>query len=176
MLILHKMANEMHYALKISYNIACLHENSRPQIWHPHLSWTWLGVAPRTFILDERSTAVTEDIYDAETYLSQEETRQGLAENCGASSIPHANVSLSIPITEKGSGVGHQYTYSFIIRQIRLLIPRLWRCRAVIGFRIRLSRIIRSIQHSSHLRHALKNAAGVALLSIPAFLPANSAG
>lgn len=166
----------MHHALTISHNIACLHENSRPRLWHPRFSWAWLGVAPRTFILDERSIAVAEDIYDAETNLSREETRQGLVEHCGVSNVPDTNVSLSIPITEKISGIGHKSAHRFSFHQIYLLIPRVWRYRAVIGFRIRLSRVIRSIQHSSHLRHALKNAAGVALLSAPAFLPANSRG
>ncbi|EGO29517.1 hypothetical protein SERLADRAFT_359518 [Serpula lacrymans var. lacrymans S7.9] len=39
-----------------------------------------------------------------------------------------------------------------------------------------MSKLARDAKHSSHLRHALKNAAGVALLSTPAFFPQGSAG
>jgi hypothetical protein len=170
------MAHEMHHALQISFNIACQHENSRPRLWHPRFSWAWLGVAPRTFILDERSAILDDEISDRDTNLSLEETRQGLVEHYGVSNIPDKDVSLSIPIAEKIPGVGKKSAYQFSFRDIRLILTRVWRVRRVLRLRLGLSKIIRAIQHSSHLRHALKNAAGVGLLGFPAFLPTNSAG
>lgn len=170
------MAHEMHHALQISFNIACLHENSRPRLWHPRFSWAWLGVAPSTFILDERSTILADEISDRDTNLSPEETRQGLFEHYDVSNIPDKDISLSIPIAEKIPGVGKKSAYRLPFRNIRIMITRVWRVRRVLRLRLGLSKIIRAIQHSSHLRHALKNAAGVGLLGFPAFLPTNSAG
>lgn len=56
------------------------------------------------------------------------------------------------------------------------MIPNIWRDRRILQIRLCASKIIRAIQHSSHLRHALKNAFGVTLLGLPAFLPTGSAG
>ncbi|PCH39251.1 hypothetical protein WOLCODRAFT_167862 [Wolfiporia cocos MD-104 SS10] len=47
-----------------------------------------------------------------------------------------------------------------------------WMLRA----RIRLATAHRAIVHSTHLRHAMKNAVGVALLSLPAFMSPDSTG
>lgn len=166
----------MHHALQISYNIATLHENSHTRLWHPRFSWAWLGVTPSTFILDERSAFLVEENTDVETNLSPEESRQGLAEQYGVVNLPNESVKSSLPIAEKIPGMGRRSVYRLSLRQIHLIIPRLWRCRSVLSLRLGLSKVIRAIQHSSHLRHALKNAAGVALLSFPAFLPTNSPG
>jgi hypothetical protein len=169
-----KMANEMDHALQICHGVACLYEDSRPQLWHPRFSWAWLGVAPDPFILEERSTTAVNDVYDIDTNLSTEETRRGLAESCGISTIPDKSGSLSLPTPNRIQGQRSVYRFSF--RRIHRLIPQIWGYGGVVRFRVRLSKIIRSIRHSGHLRHALKNAAGVSLLSIPAFLPTSSAG
>lgn len=175
-LISRQMAHEVHHALQISHTIVNLHQTSPRRLWHPHFSLAWFGVAPRTFILDERSTLVAEEIPDIDTNLSPEEARQGLAEHYGVANIP-SSISLSIPIAEKSDpGPGRKYSYRFSVRQFHLVIPWVWRARGVLRIRLGLSKVVRAILHSSHLRHALKNAAGVALLSLPAFLPPESRG
>lgn len=163
------MAHEMHQSLQISHNIAYLHETSNHRLWYPHFSLAWFGVAPRTFILDERDGVFAADIPDINTSLSAGETKQGLDEQ--AADVPDNHASLSTPIIQRIPWIGKKSSYSF-----HLVIPRLWRFRAVLRLRLGLSKVIRAIQHSSHLRHALKNAVGVALLSFPAFLPIGSSG
>jgi hypothetical protein len=170
------MAHEMHHALQISHNTACLHETSRVRLWHPRFSWAWLGVAPITFILDERNTILAEEFSDRDTNLSLEETQQGLVEHHSVFNVLNKDISPSTPAAEQATGVDNNRARLFAFRDLHLVIPRIWRVRAVLRIRLGLSKVIRAIQHSSHLRHALKNAAGVALLSIPAFLPTDSAG
>jgi hypothetical protein len=170
------MAHEIHHALQISHNTACLHETCRVRLWHPRFSWAWLGVAPSTFVLDERSTILAEEFSDRDTNLSLEETQQGLVEHHDVFNVLNRDLSPSTPTAEKATGVDNKRARLFSFRDIHLVIPRMWRIRAVLRIRLGLSKVIRAIQHSSHLRHALKNAAGVALLSIPAFLPTDSAG
>lgn len=170
-----QMAHEMHQSLQISHHIACLHETSNHRLWYPHFSLAWFGVAPRTFVLNERDGAFTADITDtdANTNLSAEETRRGLDEHYKVANIriPDSHVSLSTPVIKRIPGIVKKSAYHF-----HLALPRLWRFRAVLRLRLGLSKVIRAIQHSSHLRHALKNAVGVALLSFLAFFPPGSAG
>lgn len=166
----------MHHALQISNDIITTHESSPPRLWHPRFSWSWLGVAPSTFILDERSRVLTEEHSDLDHGLSASETRQGIAETFGVANIANQNASTVLPIAEKIHGAGENPSFTLSFRRIHLLIPLVWRFRSMIRLRLALSKIIRSTLHSSHLRHALKNAIGVALLSFPAFLPNGSAG
>lgn len=51
---------------------------------------------------------------------------------------------------------------------------RLW--ASFIVPRRKLSRSIHSLKHSRHLQYGLKNAIGIALLSLPAFLPREQGG
>lgn len=51
---------------------------------------------------------------------------------------------------------------------------KLW--ASLIGPRRKLSRSIHSLKHSRHLQYGLKNAIGIALLSLPAFLPKEQGG
>lgn len=81
-----------------------------------------------------------------------------------------------IRISAKSATIRKNAPLTFSVRGVYSLPYRLWNLPAVLRFRSRLSRIIRSIQRSSHLRHAFKNAAGVALLSLPAFLASDSSG
>lgn len=45
-----------------------------------------------------------------------------------------------------------------------------------IGPRRKLSKVIHALKHSRHLRYGLKNAIGIAMLSLPAFLPGDKGG
>lgn len=170
------MANEMHHALQISNDIIVAHESSPPRLWHPRFSWSWLGVAPSTFILDERTSLFKEEDSDLDPGLSASEARQGIAETFGVANITKKSVLVALPIAEKIPGVGERPSYTLSLRRIHLLIPLVWRFRSILRLRLALSKFIRSTQHSSHLRHALKNSIGVALLGFPAFLPINSSG
>lgn len=168
------MADEMHHALLISEAATQFHENSSPRLWHPHFSWAWLGAAPDTFILDKRSAVLGDDpAPDVSTNLSAEEAREGLAESAyitaGAESEAPPCPSMSNKPIKK------QFVRPSS-RQLLTLVNRIWRSKPSLRVRLVLSRFLRSIQHSSHLRHGLKNATGVAFLSIPAFLPQDSAG
>ena len=51
-----------------------------------------------------------------------------------------------------------------------------WTSRKALKLRIRTWRFMQAVRNSSHLRHALKAAVGVAILTFSAFLPAQSAG
>lgn len=166
------MAQEVKHALQIAHNIACLYECSNHRLWYPRFSLAWLGVAPQAFILDERNGTAAADIPNVDTSLSAEEVRQGIDEQYGVANIPNNNLSLSIPIAERIPRVGRT---SSLHRALRM-IPNIWRDRRILHIRLCASKIIRAIQHSSHLRHALKNAFGVTLLGLPAFLPTGSAG
>lgn len=166
------MAQEMQHALQIAHNVACLYERSNHRLWHPRFSLAWLGVAPSAFVLDERDGAGTAEVLDVDTALSTEEIRQGISEQYGVVNLPENDVSLSVPIVQHIPRVGRMSSLPRFLRAI----PQLWRNRRILQIRLLLSKNIRAIQHSSHLRHALKNAIGVALLGLPAFLPVGSPG
>ncbi|EPQ58497.1 hypothetical protein GLOTRDRAFT_36877 [Gloeophyllum trabeum ATCC 11539] len=166
------MAHEMRNALQVAQRLMAVYETSSLRLWLPHLSTAWLGVTPRTFILDERTGIPMDDQSpDRDTSLSNAETEEALAEQ--GTAVIHYEYSGATQISEKLQSPSKKIV-SF--RHPWLLIYHLWRTPFVLHIRLRLSSFLRSVQHSNHLRHALKNAAGVALLTLPAFLPENSAG
>ncbi|KAG1756228.1 uncharacterized protein EDB91DRAFT_1091325 [Suillus paluster] len=169
-----QMAYDTSHILQVAQNIAVHHEASPLRFWLPRLTWQWLGVAPRTFIMDEHGTHIAHDVTEAETTLSAEEVRQGIA--FVDQQDEEKSQEVSYPPTLKEIPTGPQLS-SKSLPQCLLSTPRrLWNHSVVLQLRLRASKIIRNTQHSSHLRHAMKNAIGVAMLSFPAFLPSNSAG
>lgn len=56
------------------------------------------------------------------------------------------------------------------------MMNKLWSLPSVVRMRRLLSAYYRAVRHSNHLKHAMKNAIGVAILTFPAFMPADSAG
>lgn len=163
------MARDTRHALQVCGTIITAYESSPLRLWHPHLSWVWLGVTPSTIILDERGTFLDEDEEpETRTNLSMEETREGIAES---SYVLEPETDRRIILTKpKIRGK------LFSLHRLNSIRHYLWNHPRTIRGRLALSRFARSIQHSPHLKHALKNAVGIALLGIPAFLPPDSAG
>lgn len=161
------MAHQMGHALQLAEDIASSYEACAPRLWHPHLSWAWLGLSPSTFISEERGNLFDDDPRELWTSLSPEEIKQGLVEHTylGARAW-----SSSMQSTTRNESPGAHFS----LLRLSSLILHLWDLPQVLRIRFNLSKVIRSIQHSHHLWHAIKNAAGVALLSFPAFLPADS--
>jgi hypothetical protein len=164
------MAHDIHHALQILHDVALSYTNSTPRLWYPHVSWAWLGVAPRTFVLNEEQNSYPDDPgSEPSTTVSAQKARQGMAENrdivtsslVHARSNPSRNQSWKRPITSVW---------------IPFIVYRMWNWQSTLNIRLSTSRCLRSMQHSRHLQHAMKNAAGVAILSFAAFLPSRSSG
>jgi hypothetical protein len=158
-----EMANEMRRALLVANKILDLHNTSQTRVWYPRLSWAWLGIAPPTVIGDDRDRVMFDDHhperFEDEHRLSVTEAREGLSELVGWREANLSKPSLS-KFTSRES------------LQLRSIIygPRITRLRFL------FAACIRSIRHSSHLQHAVKNSIGVMLLSLPAFLSTGSQG
>lgn len=192
------MSDDMLCALQISHAVACLYENSSHQLWLPHLSWSWLGAAPRTFISEEKSTLAVEEMMDMDAMHSpesqeilivhapmpamdtgelSEKSRQGMVKRYGTTNASDEDLAMSVPLVQKAMiNVDCTPVYRFTWRHFYLALPWAWGTPFALRIRLRISKALKSIKHSSHLRHALKNTVGVALLSIPAFLPPDSKG
>jgi hypothetical protein len=161
------MAHDMQHALDATEDIVAAYSVSNLRLWYPRFSLAWLGARPSTFVLDERGIFLDEEIPDLASRMSREETNQGIAEHYSASEpLTHSLVTKTAK--PKGNPLTPLWYYS--------LARRVWNHRRTMRARLSLSNSIRSIEHSPHLRHAFKNAAGVAILSIPAFLPTTSSG
>ncbi|KAG2349332.1 hypothetical protein BDR05DRAFT_979574 [Suillus weaverae] len=169
-----QMAYDTSHILQVAQNIAAHHEASRLRFWLPQLTWQWLGVAPRTFIMEEYETPIAHDASEAETTLSVEEVRQGIAFVDRHDEITSQEVSYSHAI--RRIPTGPQLSLKSLPRCLSSTPQRLWNHPVILHLRLGASRVIRNMQHSSHLQHATKNAVGVAMLSFPAFLPSDSAG
>ncbi|KAG1778598.1 hypothetical protein EV702DRAFT_1178930 [Suillus placidus] len=169
-----QMAYDTSQILQVAQNIAAHHEASRLRFWLPQLTWQWLGVAPRTFIMEEYETPIAHDASEAETTLSAEEVRQGIAFIDRHDEITSQEVSYSHAI--RRIPTGPQLSLKSLPRCLSSTPQRLWNHPVILHLRLGASRVIRNMQHSSHLQHATKNAVGVAMLSFPAFLPSDSAG
>jgi hypothetical protein len=96
--------------------------------------------------------------------LSQGETHQGIAEQTPSSPSSDADIT--------GGWRGVQSLPEILTR----LVHGIWANRFMLRRRLYLSKSVRSIRHSQHLRYATKYSISVALLSLPAFLPAGSTG
>ncbi|KAG1754200.1 hypothetical protein EDB19DRAFT_1665235 [Suillus lakei] len=169
-----QMAYDTSHILQVAQNIAAHHQASRLRFWLPRLSWQWLGVAPRTFIMEEYGAPIAHDAFEAETTLSAEEVRRGIAfvdrqDDTMSQEVSYSHVIRRLPI-------GPQLSLKSLPRYLSSTLQRLWNHPVILQLRLGASKMIRNTQHSSHLQHAAKNAIGVAMLSLPAFLPSNSAG
>jgi hypothetical protein len=147
------------------------YEHSMPRLWYPRLTWAWLGIAPRAYIVDEPSTFLNqeEDMTRATT-MSYEEAQRG---------FDHVDDTLRQKMiirlqTEARKQKKSPLTFS--ISGLHLLLYRAWNGSRMLRGRLQLSHALRSVYHSRHVLHGLKNAGGVALLSLPALLPSNTRG
>ena len=161
-LTLSQMGTEVQTALQVCTRMITLYESSNYRVWHPRVSMAWLGLPPRSLMFDEQE-AIPVDHQPHETHLTTEEAREGVEE-----------YSRPIPDDETKSEGGKTLKVSQANPVV--VIQRIWRSAQVVRVRLRLSRWERAIHHSPHLQHAFKNAAGVALLSLPVFLPPGSLG
>ncbi|KAI0303455.1 hypothetical protein B0F90DRAFT_1711174 [Multifurca ochricompacta] len=151
-----EMADEMHHALLIANKIISLHDASRTRLWYPRLSLAWLGIAPPAIIDDD---SVMPDGNDPECF---EEHRLSLSE------LARWRETTSSATMSRTSGPKSAKPLLYI-RNI-IYGPRMIRLRVL------FASCARAVAHSSHLQHAIKNSLGVALLSLPAFLPLGSPG
>ncbi|KAF9002047.1 hypothetical protein BDQ17DRAFT_1357989 [Cyathus striatus] len=161
MISLLQIAHEMQHALNITGDIIDTYNQSALRLWYPHFSLAWLGVAPSTILVDEDGSFLDEEISDVgTTSLSTQEVIQGIAEHASPTAAKRPKL------------VGKLMSAAWW----RSLVYILWNHPRVLTFRLALSRAFRAINHSPHLRHAFKNAAGVTILAIPAFLSPGSQG
>ncbi|KAH9025176.1 hypothetical protein EDB85DRAFT_2179551 [Lactarius pseudohatsudake] len=153
-----EMAEEMHNALIVVDRVLLLHSTSRTRLWYPRLSLAWLGIAPPT-IIDYIHVTPDDDPgrFDDEHNMSMAEAREGLSEL--------ARWRETTSYSRPSSPEPNEIYYRNVIYG-----PRITR------FRLIFAACIRGVARSSHLQHAIKNSIGVALLSLPAFLPTGSSG
>ncbi|CAE6336575.1 unnamed protein product [Rhizoctonia solani] len=147
------ISSELVRALTLAHAILDIHHATpTPRIFFLRPSWFWLGMSPRTVVAEEASPAPPgpstelDADVDADT-LSMNEARTVL--------LPTPTTTSSI------------YKWS---------VTRVMRTPVALQARIDLSNWLWRARHSKHVQHALKNALGIALLLIPAVLPASSHG
>jgi hypothetical protein len=161
-----QMARELQHALRVACLLAEKYESTANRIWFPHISWAWLGVQVNTLVLEERGNYVwNED--DEHTSLSPGETRQGFSERS-----PPKPPSRD---EEKAEARLARAPKRWWIR-LMAMFPYWWNYPQMLKTRLSVSHALKSVHRSPHLRHGLKNAAGVALLGVPAFLSNQSKG
>lgn len=158
------MSRELQYAIEICFDAIKSFEESSLRLWYPRLTLAWLGVTPSTIISDERGGFLDEETPEMTTALTKEEEFQAVAER-GYTTLQCEDTK---PITLEG----HLLSFTWFLS----LLFYAWNCPRILRGRLKASRILKSLQSSPHLHHALKNALGVALLSIPAFMPIDSPG
>lgn len=157
------MGTEVHKALQVCTRMIALYESSAYRVWHPRISIAWLGLPPRSLMFDEQEVIPVED-RQHESNLTVEEAREGVEE-----------YRFTIPEEDAKSESGS--TLKKVARANPVaVIQHIWRSARVVEIRLRLSGWERAVHHSPHLKHAFKNAAGVALLSLPAFLSPETSG
>lgn len=183
------MAQEMRNALQIADKMYTQYEESHVRLWYPRISMAWLGVAQSNVIADSGDATVQmqaavpagwEAPNDGEANLTLAETAEGLLERgyslgkpvIGNSRLP-GGLSFSILGMKERTQRGKK---SWMLFSIPDVVSWLWSQSWVLRLRLRLARGYRSISHSPHLRHAMKNAIGVAVLSLPAFLASDNSG
>lgn len=159
-----QMGTEVQKALHVCTRMIALYESSSYRVWYPRISIAWLGLPPRSSMFDEQE-AIPVEHHPPETNLTVEEAREGVEEYNRP--IPDQDAKSEGGSTLKK--VGARANPAAVIR-------RIWRSARVVQIRLQLSGWERAIHHSPHLKHAFKNAAGVALLSLPVFLPPGSSG
>ncbi|KAF8633737.1 hypothetical protein AX17_004393 [Amanita inopinata Kibby_2008] len=157
-------AYDVKHALNVAHDVVNTYEASPLKLWHPRLTVAWLGVAASPVVLDEPILFLEEEGLEPPTNLTLQETIHGIAERRNSTNHIHGGEKLS---------------HRRILLHDKLFFPQWWRCifyylwnhTWTMRTRLSLSRILRSIQHSPHLKHAVKNAAGVSILGVAAFLP-----
>lgn len=164
------MAQEIQSGLHVIQEIRACYDESKPRLWYPRVSLAWLGVTPTMVSFDEGGTFLDESLPDEPNLLSEREALQGIAERTYSEDQDDDYVKRLT--TKKPRIIGRPFS----ARWFRSLIYSTWNHPKALRARLRLSRLLKSLEGSPHLRHAFKNAAGVALLGLPAFLASDTSG
>ncbi|KAI0310380.1 hypothetical protein OF83DRAFT_1166649 [Amylostereum chailletii] len=176
-----QMAEGVHQALTAADNLLTQYERSSTRLWLPRLSWAWLGMQTPTVYMDQHTNpAATDEARliggEHEMVLTTLEAQQGILEHQAFFQPGGASASSTTETTSPNApakaGTAPQ-TWSW--NPLRL-VYRLWCSLPILSARLALSAAHRRMVNSVHLQIAFKHALGVALLSIPAFLPAESSG
>ncbi|CCM06383.1 uncharacterized protein FIBRA_08642 [Fibroporia radiculosa] len=185
MIALLQMAQEMRGALQIADRMYTQYEESTMRLWYPRISLAWLGVPPAHIISDDVDAtlqlrpAVTTSSWggtSSEVDLTVAEAKEGLAERGFTTDVRRLPSGLTYETFDE-KGKQHPASRKRSPWDIlALLFSHLWALPRMIRTRIWLAKLNRTVVHSEHVKHAMKNAIGVAVLSFPAFMPANSAG
>ncbi len=177
------MAQEARVALQVAQRFASQYEDSRPRLWYPHFSLAWLGIPPGPFITDDPVAQLTiwnapsnDTLNAADTNYAAPEWKQGLREHVHRIDVRRSALSaarMNLPAKSNSITKRREVWWG---NNISRWIDHAWSNKRSLKLRMKLWRFIKAVRHSSHLRHAAKNACGVALLTFPAFMPANSDG
>jgi hypothetical protein len=162
-----QMTDQVGRALEIVHGLSVVFNRSSMRLWVPHLSYAWLGVTPRHYVLEVAATdAGSSTSPDTRTgpraNLSLAEASQGVKET-------EAKYQASVKSSAHGG-------FASVLRRLPFSLHHAWSSKRALRARLWLSQLLRSAQHSDHVKHGLKNAAGVALLSLPAFLHEGATG
>jgi hypothetical protein len=168
------------------------HTSSTPRIFFLRPSWLWLGMTPRGLFdqaqEEDRGGADNDVGSDTEDTiaLSAQEAKQGVVQRRDKVLLMSPAVQYVSPVSlrEKLRELWNSVrstpltleTLSSLIDFPRRTLVIAWNKSNVLSFRVRLSRMVRKVQHSKHARHAVKHAFGITMLAIPSFLPIGSAG
>jgi len=124
-LVASQMAYDTSHLLQVAQRIAAHHEASPLRFLAPRLTWLWLGVAPRTFIMDEYGAHVTDDVIEADTTLSTEEVQQGMASVDQRDEKMGQEVSC-LPDLRQGIPTGPQLSLKSLPRCVLWTLLRFW--------------------------------------------------
>lgn len=175
------MAQETLVALQVTQRFATHYENSRSRLWYPRVSLAWLGVPPGPFISDDpnaQSALLTAGdatiVPSADTNYTAPEWKQGLREHAYGVDVRRSAMSNArMYVTRRDAESRNERGWTWNVKH---WVHWAWSSTKMLRLRIRLWCILKAAHRSSHLRHALKSACGVALLSLPAFLPESTGG
>lgn len=189
-----QMTQEMGRALQVARQVATLYEESKIRLWYPHISLQWLGVPPGPFISDDTGELVygpgvandDDGLVVADERLTMMEARQGLAERAYTFTLHKGR-----PLPAGGLAARYKVYAAASASKMELRLSaakvwtwqfwsgwagKAWSSHKMLRVRLWLSKRYRALHHSSHWKHGLKNAIGVAILTFPAFMPATSSG
>ncbi|KAJ3567123.1 hypothetical protein NP233_g6565 [Leucocoprinus birnbaumii] len=166
MIFLLQMAQEIQFGLRVVNEVRSCFDESRPRLWYPRFSLAWLGVTPTVVSHEDAGTFLDEGTPEESSLLSDREALQGIAERTyNGYRDEHENYIERLTV-KKNRVTGRPFSPEWF----RSLIQSNWNHPKMLRARLRLSKVTRAFKQSAHLRHAFKNAAGVALLGLPAYL------
>ncbi|KAF8321813.1 hypothetical protein DL93DRAFT_1473180 [Clavulina sp. PMI_390] len=187
-----QLAADLNTALRVGKRIATkLATVRRRRLWFPKLSREWFRSHPTVAAYDRGDFDLEQFEEDDPKRSTEVEQVEGIAEeeeDLDDTTPPVSALPISL---SQGSSAGQLSAHSSadlpqqksitLLERFRRLrqssyrrVRRIW--ASLIMPRRTLSKAIYRVKHSRHLQYALKNAFGIALLSLPAFLPLNQGG